>query len=679
MKTLKKSLAVTLVVIMLLTCISLNGFAIMDWFALLPSEVAEATDTDGAAAVTANGTCGANLTWKLYDDGLLVIEGTGRMYDYDWEDCYVPWDSYRSSITDVEIKYGVTSIGVFAFDSCSMLTNITIPDSVTSIGGGAFNYCSSLTSITIPNSVTLIDARAFSDCTSLTSITIPNSVTSIGHSAFAYCTSLKSITILNRDCNIYDEPVTIRSNATIFGYEGSTAQAYAEKYSRIFKIYCDHLNTVSCEAVTATCAAVGYTAGILCKDCGDWLEGHKEVKVPHTDNNKDYICEVCAKKTCDIIPGETIKIEIASNQITCLEFTPVASGAYRFYSSSALDTYGYLYGSDMSWLANDDDRGENKNFSISYVLEKGVTYYWGARLFDKEDCGSFNVTLELDEILCKHANASVYQAVDATCTTNGYTAGTYCDDCGIWTDGHEEIISSGHTPLATVVENEVAPKCEVAGSYDNVVYCDLCGEELSRETVPVEALTHSFTTYTETIAPKCGAEGEEIAYCDNRCGATDKRAVDALAHTPLAAVVENRVAPKCEVAGSYDSVVYCDACGEELSRETVTVGALGHTEETVAGKAPTCTETGLTDGTKCSVCGETVKAQTAVSALGHKDANKDYKCDYGCGHEFERPTPDTCTHMCHQSGFNGFIWKLVQFFWKLFKMNPVCECGAAHY
>ncbi len=42
------------------------------------------------------------------------------------------------------------------------------------------------------------------------------------------------------------------------------------------------------------------------------------------------------------------------------------------------------------------------------------------------------------------------------------------------------------------------------------------------------------------------------------------------------------------------------------------------------------------------------------------------------------PKP-TCNHMCHQSGFMGFIWKIVQFFWKLFKMNPKCECGAAHY
>ncbi len=47
-------------------------------------------------------------------------------------------------------------------------------------------------------------------------------------------------------------------------------------------------------------------------------------------------------------------------------------------------------------------------------------------------------------------------------------------------------------------------------------------------------------------------------------------------HTPGEAVRENEVAADCETAGSYDSVVYCAECGEEISRESVTVPALGH-------------------------------------------------------------------------------------------------------
>ena len=47
-------------------------------------------------------------------------------------------------------------------------------------------------------------------------------------------------------------------------------------------------------------------------------------------------------------------------------------------------------------------------------------------------------------------------------------------------------------------------------------------------------------------------------------------------HTPAEAVRENEVPADCTNDGSYESVVYCAECGEEISRETVTVPALGH-------------------------------------------------------------------------------------------------------
>ena len=102
-----------------------------------------------------------------------------------------------SSLASIIIPNSVTSIGGYAFQSCSSLTSIIIPNSVTSISGSVFNGCSSLAPITIPNSVTSIGDYAFRSCSSLASITIPNSVTSIGVQAFNGCYSLASITIPN--------------------------------------------------------------------------------------------------------------------------------------------------------------------------------------------------------------------------------------------------------------------------------------------------------------------------------------------------------------------------------------------------------------------------------------------------------------------------------------------------
>ena len=60
------------------------------------------------------------------------------------------------------------------------------------------------------------------------------SVTKIGTWAFKDCTSLKSITLNNPDCEIFDTESTISETATIYGYENSTAQAYAERYYKRF-------------------------------------------------------------------------------------------------------------------------------------------------------------------------------------------------------------------------------------------------------------------------------------------------------------------------------------------------------------------------------------------------------------------------------------------------------------
>ena len=59
---------------------------------------------------------------------------------------------------------------------------------------------------------------------------------------------------------------------------------------------------------------------------------------------------------------------------------------------------------------------------------------------------------------------------------------------------------------------------------------------------------------------------------------------------------------------------YCSECGWVFGEEE-TQEAWGHTPELVPGTDPTETEEGLTDGTKCSVCGRWIEPQQVVPAL----------------------------------------------------------------
>ena len=81
-------------------------------------------------------------------------------------------------------------------------------------------------------------------------------------------------------------------------------------------------------------------------------------------------------------------------------------------------------------------------------------------------------------------------------------------------------------------------------------------------------------------------------------------------------IVEGKAAT-CTETGLTDGKK-CSVCQETLVAQEE-IAALGHKEVTVEGKAPTCTETGLTEGKTCGVCQETLVAQEEIAALGHKE------------------------------------------------------------
>ena len=77
----------------------------------------------------------------------------------------------------------------------------------------------------------------------------------------------------------------------------------------------------------------------------------------------------------------------------------------------------------------------------------------------------------------------------------------------------------------------------------------------------------------------------------------------------------------------------CEVCGTPYGQP------LGHDVVVIEGKAPTCTEAGITDGAYCTRCDAKVEQET-IPALDHADENEDYVCDR-CETELERPVVTT--------------------------------------
>ena len=106
-----------------------------------------------------------------------------------------PGKNTNTTLQEVILPEGITSIGQKAFIGCQKLTSIQLPETVKEIGNQAFSQCNILTKINIPEGVTKIGESTFSMCTSLTSIQLPEGLTEVGRIAFANCSSLKEISI----------------------------------------------------------------------------------------------------------------------------------------------------------------------------------------------------------------------------------------------------------------------------------------------------------------------------------------------------------------------------------------------------------------------------------------------------------------------------------------------------
>jgi len=240
---------------------------------------------------------------------------------------------------------------------------------------------------------------------------------------------------------------------------------------------------------------------------------------------------------------------------------------------------------------------------------------------------------------------------EPTCTTQGRTY-VECLVCGLKTS-YKYVSATGHNYSEWVQIGEAT--CQEYGKFEH--YCLICGETGFMSAKG----EHDYSVETIIVEPTCTTVGSKTIEC-SLCGDTYNEEIPITGHSHNATITE----PTCTEQGY---TTYTCECGNTYVDDYI--DALGHTEETLPAVAPTCNEIGLAEGTQCSVCGEILTEQETISATGHADNDGDGYCD-NCDEQL-------CNHRCHKTGFIGFLWKIINFFNKLFGLNKICECGVAHY
>ena len=200
-------------------------------------------------------------------------------------------------------------------------------------------------------------------------------------------------------------------------------------------------------------------------------------------------------------------------------------------------------------------------------------------LTEGKHCSVCNAVLvEQTTIPAKGHTEVIDAAVEATCTKTGLTEGKHCSVCNTVLVKQDTIPATGHTPGAAVRENEVAATCTTAGSYDEVVYCTACGNELSRTQKTIDKLAHDYDT-TKWVKADENQHGHKCKNCD--------AITNLAAHDPGAAATET-------------TPQLCTKCGCVIAPATHPV----HTWVFVAETPATCNATGVKEHYNCT-CGRT--------------------------------------------------------------------------
>ncbi|MCD7722628.1 MAG: leucine-rich repeat domain-containing protein, partial [Clostridiales bacterium] len=382
---------------------------------------------------------------------------------------YTPWYVSKDTLQSVVIDSGITAIGSWAF--CGMEIDIDIPDSVTSVGAYAFYGDTAL------------------------DLQLGSAVTYIGQNAF-YNTAFYNDSINWEDGVLYYDTYVIAANESDMSseYEIKDGTTLLAAYSfnnfdveitvpssvEYINEYALQNATIGSESDFSAVKSVGQNAFYGCTS----LTGDFSAALTEIGAGAFYGCENLSGIDLSNVTSIENKTFALCTALTSVSLdSAVSIGECAFQNCTALKTVSL---------------GESVE-TIGYMAFAGCTALQKVIVNNSEAAiSNYSSTI--------YQNATIYGWTDSSAQTYAETWGRNF----IALDEMCDYIGAEHTPAEAVIENSVAASCTTDGSYDSVVYCSVCGEEISRTAITVPA----HHTYESVVtAPTCTAGGYTTYTC----------------------------------------------------------------------------------------------------------------------------------------------------------------------
>ncbi|MGN1419178.1 MAG: leucine-rich repeat domain-containing protein [Acutalibacteraceae bacterium] len=559
--------------------------------------------------------CGKDLSWN-FNSATGVLTISGT------------GDMYYFSIP----QGGIIEITPPWYSVRSQVKKIVVADGVTSIGEYAFYGCSNAETAEIASSVQSIGKKAFRGCSSLTQLDLSDGLETIGENAFENCDGLVYVTLPETvvtisenaffSCSKLEQINLPKSVETIgkkafYSCEALKGIAIPEKVKAI-----EEKTFYQCYKLASVTFAEGLeTIGTEAfEKCG----ALQSVIFPETLKEIGEMAFYSCGSLSEVVVRQQVKVidDKAFSQCKNLASLTLSDGLEEigtdaFACCEALESLTL-----PKTLKTVGDGAFRSCTNLSKIENRGKITKFGVIVF--------YATKWLNE----YPDKVVYLG-DVLYGVNG----EYTDSVLTVKDATRLIADSALNNLSSVTQVKLPFSVEIIGNY--AFYNCTALKEIS--------LSKNVSQIGQKAFMNCN-ELSDITIYNPLCSIYD--AQDTL---PTDTVITS-----FETSTAHEYAV-------QYSRK---FKAHMHAFEEVQSTPATCTK----DGEILCVCPCGAATAKIVPATGHTDSNQDGVCDV-CSEDLTKD----CTCICHKTGISTIIYKILRIFWKIFKINPVCDCGALHY